>query len=78
MALDTATITALIRKEIPDAVVEADDMRGDGSHYSVTVTAGAFAGKSKVEQHRMVYKALSGQVADGSLHALQLTTRSAS
>lgn len=75
MTLDTQTITDLIRREWPDAVVEAQDLRGDGSHYAVTVVSQAFAGKSRIEQHRMVYGILGGQVADGSLHALQLTTR---
>ena len=74
MAMSAAEIEAMIREAFPDASVEIEDLRGDGDHYAATVTSAAFGGKSRVQQHQMVYKALKGKMG-GDLHALALTTR---
>lgn len=66
-------IEALIRAALPDAEVVIEDLAGDGDHYMARVTSPAFAGKSRVQQHKMVYDALGGRMG-GALHALQLTT----
>jgi stress-induced morphogen len=66
-------ITGMIRAAIPDAVVEITDLAGDGDHYAATVTSIEFAGKTRIQQHRMVFDALGGKMG-GTLHALQLTT----
>ncbi|MBC7158862.1 MAG: BolA family transcriptional regulator [Porphyrobacter sp.] len=73
MPMPAAEIAALIRAALPDAVVEIEDLAGDGDHYLARVTTPAFAGKSRVQQHKMVYDALGGRMG-GELHALQLTT----
>jgi stress-induced morphogen len=73
MPMEAATIEALIREALPDAVVSIQDLAGDGDHYAATVTSASFAGKSKVQQHQMVYAALKGKMG-GELHALALTT----
>jgi stress-induced morphogen len=73
MAMAADDIAALIREALPDASVEIRDLAGDGDHYAATVTSAAFAGKSKVQQHQMVYAALKGRMG-GELHALALTT----
>ncbi|MBT5435209.1 MAG: BolA family transcriptional regulator [Alphaproteobacteria bacterium] len=74
MAMQASEIKAMIVEAFPDAVVEIEDLRGDGDHYAATVTTDAFAGKSRVAQHQLVYKALKGKMG-GDLHALALTTR---
>jgi len=74
MAMQASEIEAMIVEAFPDAVVEIEDLRGDGDHYAATVTTDAFAGKSRVAQHQLVYKALKGKMG-GDLHALALTTR---
>ena len=66
-------IEALIKAALPDAEVIIEDLAGDGDHYMARVTSPAFAGKSRVQQHKMVYDALGGRMG-GALHALQLTT----
>ena len=66
-------IEALIKDALPDAEVTIEDLAGDGDHYMARVTSPAFAGKSRVQQHKMVYDALGGRMG-GALHALQLTT----
>jgi len=66
-------IAAMIRTALPDAQVEITDLAGDGDHYSARVTSASFAGKNRVQQHKMVYDALGGRMG-GTLHALQLTT----
>ena len=76
MAMAIAEIEALIRAALPDATVEVRDLAGDGEHYSATVTSPAFKGKSRVQQHQMVYEALKGRMG-GELHALALTTAAA-
>ncbi len=73
MAMDAADITAMIKEALPDAVVTIDDLAGDGEHYAATVVSSAFKGKSRVQQHQMVYAALRGKMG-GELHALALQT----
>jgi stress-induced morphogen len=66
-------IERLIKQAFPDAQVIIVDLKGDGDHFGARVTSGAFLGKSRVQQHKMVYDALQGQMG-GSLHALALET----
>ena len=69
----TAKIEELIKDAFPDAEVVIEDLRGDGDHYACRVVSQAFVGKSRVQQHQMVYKALGGRMG-GELHALALQT----
>lgn len=73
MAMTAAAIEILIKEAFPDAQVRIDDLRGDGDHYAATVVSSAFKGKSRVQQHQMVYAALKGRMG-GELHALALQT----
>jgi len=73
MAMEAAEIERLIKQALPDAKVEIRDLAGDGDHYAATVISAAFKGKSRVQQHQMVYSALKGQMG-GVLHALALQT----
>jgi stress-induced morphogen len=73
MAMDADDIEKLIKQALPDAIVEIVDLRGDGDHYSANVVSSAFTGKSRVQQHQMVYAALKGSMG-GALHALALQT----
>ena len=73
MAMDASDIERLIKASFPDAAVEIRDLAGDGDHYAATITSSAFKGKSRVQQHQMVYAALKGRMG-GELHALALTT----
>ena len=73
MAMDLKEIENFIKEAMPDAVVEIQDLAGDGNHYSATVTSGAFNGKSKIEQHKIVYASLKGKMGN-ELHALSITT----
>lgn len=73
MAMPAAEIEALIRAALPDAEVSIEDLAGDGDHYSARIVSASFAGKSRVQQHKMVYEALGGRMG-GELHALQLVT----
>jgi stress-induced morphogen len=73
MAMKAADIEALIKSSFPDARIEIRDLAGDGDHYAATVVSEAFRGKSRVQQHQMVYAALQGNMG-GVLHALALTT----
>jgi stress-induced morphogen len=73
MAMDAKSIESLIRQALPDAQVEIRDLAGDGDHYAATVVSAAFRGKSRVQQHQIVYKALQGRMG-GELHALALQT----
>ena len=66
-------IVSLIKAGLPDAEVKIEDLVGDGDHYSATVISKAFAGKSRIQQHQMVYAALGSRMG-GELHALKLTT----
>ena len=73
MPMNADEIERLIKDALPDARIEIKDLRGDGDHYQAHVESAAFAGKSRVQQHQMVYGALQGRVG-GILHALALTT----
>lgn len=73
MAMQAHEIEALIKEALPDASVEIRDLAGDGDHYAATVVSSAFKGKTRVQQHQIVYAALKGQMG-GQLHALALTT----
>ena len=73
MAMAAAEIEALIRAALPDARVAIEDLAGDGDHYAATVVSEAFRGRSRVQQHQMVYAALRGRMG-GELHALALQT----
>ena len=73
MAMPAAEIEALIKAALPDAEVTIQDLAGDGDHYLARVSSAAFAGKSRVQQHKMVYEALGGRMG-GELHALQVVT----
>ena len=73
MAMAASEIEELIRAAFPDAEVTIEDLAGDGDHYQARVTSGAFKGKTRVQQHKMVYDALQGRMG-GALHALALQT----
>jgi stress-induced morphogen len=73
MPMDAHDIERLIKAGIPDAVVSIRDLAGDGDHYAAVVVAESFRGKSRVQQHQMVYQALKGEMG-GALHALALQT----
>jgi stress-induced morphogen len=73
--MDVREIERLILEGLPEASVEITDLRGDGDHYAARVVSPAFRGKSRVQQHQMVYKALKGRMG-GELHALALQTLS--
>ena len=71
--MPAAEIEALIKAALPDAEVEIRDLAGDGDHYQAHVISAAFAGMSRVQQHKLIYQALGGRMG-GELHALQLIT----
>jgi stress-induced morphogen len=73
MAMDAGEIERLIKASIPDAEVTIRDLVGDGDHYAATVLSASFRGKSRVQQHQIVYAALKDQMG-GILHALALQT----
>jgi len=73
MAMAANEIETLIREALPDAEVTITDLAGDGDHYAARIVSAAFAGKTRVQQHKLVYEALGGRMG-GALHALQLTT----
>ena len=73
MAMDSQEIERLIKAALPDAEVTITDLRGDGDHYSARITSATFKGKTRIQQHQMVYKALQGNMGD-ALHALALQT----
>jgi stress-induced morphogen len=74
MTMNLKEIETLIKEAIPDASVEIQDLAGDGNHYSATVISSQFSGKSKIEQHKMVYNSLKGKMGN-ELHALAIKTR---
>ena len=74
MAIAAQDIERLIKESFPDALVSIDDLSGDGDHYAATVVSEAFRGKSRVEQHKMVYDAMKGQIG-AELHALSVKTK---
>ena len=73
MPMDSGEIERLIKGSMPDAVVSIQDLAGDGDHYAAHIVSSAFEGKSRVQQHQMVYQALQGRMG-GELHALALQT----
>jgi len=76
--IDSNGVVALIRAHMPDADVQVTDLTGTMDHYDIRVRSSAFAGKSLLDQHRMVYAALEAARQDGRIHALQLKTEIAS
>ena len=74
MAMNILEIENLIKNSIPDAIINIQDLAGDGNHYSATVTSSKFSGKSKIEQHKMVYNSLKGRMGN-ELHALAIKTK---
>ena len=74
MAMNLNEIESLIKEAMPDAIVEIQDLTGDGNHYSATITSSQFSGKSKIEQHKMVYNSLKGRMGN-ELHALAIKTK---
>ena len=73
MAIDAGTIERLIKEGLPDASVTIEDLRGDGDHYAAHVVSATFKGKTRVQQHQLVYQALRGRMGN-ELHALALQT----
>jgi stress-induced morphogen len=73
MAMSEGEIEQLIKEGIPDAEIEIRDLRGDGDHYAAEIKSAAFAGKTRVQQHQMVYAALKGKMGN-ELHALAIQT----
>jgi len=73
MALSIEEIKKLIISSLPDAVIEIKDLVGDNNHYSAKITSKVFNGKSKIEQHKLIYKSLQGKMGN-ELHALSITT----
>ena len=73
MSLKLEVIKTLIKESIPDAQITIEDLAGDNNHYSATIKSRTFSGKSKIEQHKLVYKALKGKMGN-ELHALALNT----
>ena len=74
MGMDLKEIEKLIKEALPDASVKIEDLAGDGNHYSATVTSSQFSGKSKIEQHKLVYASLKGMMGN-ELHALAIKTK---
>ena len=73
MSLKLEEIKILIKKAMPDAEIVIKDLAGDDNHYSATIKSKLFSGKTKIEQHKLVYKALEGKMGN-ELHALALNT----
>ena len=73
MAMPANEIEKLIREAFPDADIKITDLAGDNDHFAAMVTSSAFKGKTRVQQHQMVYDALKGRIG-GVLHALSLQT----
>ena len=74
MAMNLKEIERLIKEALPDASVEIQDLAGDGNHYSATIISSEFSGKSKIEQHKIVYNSLQGKMGN-ELHALAIKTK---
>jgi|TARA_B100001245_G_C22765877_1_gene370396 stress-induced morphogen len=74
MAMNLKEIEKLIKESLPDALIEIQDLAGDGNHYSATVSSSEFIGKTKIEQHKIVYAALKGKMGN-ELHALAIKTK---
>ena len=74
MAMDLKEIEKLIKVSIPDALVEIQDLAGDGNHYSATISSSSFIGKSKIEQHKIDYASQKGKMGN-ELHAIEIKTK---
>ena len=74
MTINISEIEILIKKSIPDAIIEIKDLVGDNNHYSATIISSVFNGKNKIEQHKIVYNSLKGKIGK-ELHALSITTK---
>ena len=74
MAMDLKEIETLIKDALPDAVIDIQDLAGDGNHYSATITSSKFSGMAKIEQHNLVYASLKG-IMGNELHALAIKTK---
>ena len=74
MAMNLIEIENLVKEAIPDAVIDIQDLAGDNNHYSATIISSLFKGKSKIEQHKIVYNALKGKMGN-ELHALAIKTK---
>jgi stress-induced morphogen len=72
--IDNDSLTALIRQDLPDAQVDIVDRTGTMDHFNVTVRSRAFAGRTLIEQHQLVYGALRAALKDGRVHAVELRT----
>ena len=73
MGLKLEEIKSLIKESIPDAQIAIQDLAGDNNHYSATIKSKIFNGKTKIEQHKIVYKSLKGKMGN-QLHALSINT----
>ena len=74
MAMDIKEVETLIKEALPDAIIEIQDLAGDSNHYSATIISKEISGKSKIEQHKMVYNSLKGKMGN-ELHALAIKTK---
>ena len=74
MAMNLKEIESMIKEALPDAIIDIQDLAGDGNHYSATIISSAFNGTSKIEQHKMMYNSLKGKMGN-ELHALALKTK---
>jgi stress-induced morphogen len=77
MPMSAVELETAIRELLPDAEVTIEDLAGDGDHYRATIVSAAFRGKTRLQQHQMIYRAL-GERMGGALHALALSTSSPS
>lgn len=73
MPMEPEEIKRLIKEKIPDAKITLEDLAGDNDHWSATIVSSVFVGKTRVQQHQLVYQALQGRMG-GELHALALQT----
>ena len=74
MPMNPQEIVLLIKAHLPDAEITIEDLAGDGDHYAATVVSESFRGKTRVQQHQLVYESLQGNMG-GVLHALALQTK---
>tara|TARA_Y100001970_G_scaffold7356_1_gene8402 strand:+ start:7739 stop:7975 length:237 start_codon:yes stop_codon:yes gene_type:complete len=74
MAMNLEEIKKMIKEALPDALVDIQDLAGDGNHYSATISSSKFKGISKIEQHKLVYNSLKGKMGN-ELHALAIKTK---
>ena len=74
MGMSAQEIERMVKDALPDAIIQLTDLAGDNDHYAIVVTSAAFQGKTRVQQHQMVFGALQGHMG-GKLHALSVTTK---